>query len=129
MKIGREQTLSRRFRLFGMLSLLLLEVPLATACNLCLSGMEDSALPPKGVAAIGELTSREAADRVFINGNVYTANKNQTWVEAVAIKGGKILAVGATKDVARHIGINTERVDLKGRFMMPGIHDSHIHTV
>lgn len=84
-------------------------------------------MPPIGLAAISELISR-AADRVFINGNVYTANQNQSWVEAVAIKGGKILAFGATEDVARHIGINAERVDLKGRFMMPGMHPSRMGT-
>lgn len=129
MEIRRELTVSRRIRLFCMLSLLALEVPIATACNLCSSGMEDPALQSKEVAGNGAMTSWEEADRVFTNGKVYTANKNQPWVEAVAMKGGKILAVGETKNIARHIGIKTERVDLQGRFMMPGIHDSHIHTV
>jgi len=67
------------------------------------------------------------ADTVYKNGKIYTVNKAQPWVEAVAIKDGKFLVVGLNADVAAVSGKSTEVIDLEGRFAMPGIGDTHIH--
>lgn len=68
-----------------------------------------------------------AADAVYTNARIYTVDAGNSWAEAMAIKGGKIVAVGAAADIAAHIGDSTEVNDLQGRMVMPGIHDTHIH--
>jgi len=71
--------------------------------------------------------SGNTADIVYTNGKFYTVNENQPWAEAVAIKGGKFLAVGSKADVEAVIGDFTAVIDLDGKFAMPGIHDLHLH--
>jgi predicted amidohydrolase YtcJ len=67
------------------------------------------------------------ADSVYTNCVIITVNDAQPSAEAVAVKDGKILAVGARDDVMRHQGPSTEVVDLKGRTMVPGFVDGHSH--
>ncbi|MEH6548349.1 MAG: amidohydrolase [Pseudomonadales bacterium] len=67
------------------------------------------------------------ADKVYTNGNIYTVNDAQPWVEAVAMKDGKFITVGSSAEVAAVTGEATELVDLAGAFAMPGIGDTHIH--
>ena len=69
----------------------------------------------------------QTADSVYINGKIYTVNEDDPWVEAVAIKDGKFIAVGSADDIAAVTGNGTDVVDLAGAFAMPGIGDSHIH--
>ncbi len=69
----------------------------------------------------------EHADTVYTNGKIYTVNEAQPWAEAVAIKDGKIFAVGSVGDVTAVTGAGTEVVDLKGKFVMPGVVDLHTH--
>jgi predicted amidohydrolase YtcJ len=67
------------------------------------------------------------ADLVLRNANVYTANEKQPRAQAVAIKGDKIVFVGANGEVARFTGPATKVVDLKGATVLPGFTDSHMH--
>ncbi len=67
------------------------------------------------------------ADLAFVNGPVYTVDAARTWARAVAVKGGRILAVGSDADVRGHIGSHTDVVDLAGRMLLPGFQDAHIH--
>ena len=64
----------------------------------------DSAAPqPENEAADDEdkqAASDVIADTVYTNGKIYTVNEAQPWVDAVAIKDGKFIAVGSTDDVA-----------------------------
>ncbi|MFA9474661.1 MAG: amidohydrolase [Filomicrobium sp.] len=69
------------------------------------------------------------ADYAFINGKIYTMNANQPWAEAVAIAGNKITYVGDASGLKREIGYDTEVVDLRGKMMLPGFVDGHIHAV
>lgn len=69
------------------------------------------------------------ADAVYRNGRIYTVDANRSWAEAIAISGGRISYVGSNDGVAAHIGSNTEVVDLKGRMVLPGIQDVHIHPI
>jgi predicted amidohydrolase YtcJ len=64
------------------------------------------------------------ADLVLYNGNVLTADKNFTVAEAVAVRDGKILAVGSNKEIGQLAGPTTQRVDLRGRSVTPGFIDS-----
>ncbi len=69
----------------------------------------------------------EVADTIYTNGRIYTVNEAEPWVEAVAIADGKFLVVGSNADVEAVTGEGTEVVDLGGRFVMPGLHDLHLH--
>src|SRR5262249_33585089 len=72
-------------------------------------------------------STEAAADTVYINGEIITVNDAQPSAEAVAVKDGKIVAVGARDDVSRYEGPSTKVVDLKGRTMIPGFVDGHSH--
>jgi predicted amidohydrolase YtcJ len=69
------------------------------------------------------------AERVFVNGAVYTVDRDHSWAEAVAIADGRIAYVGDAAGVQRWIGGATEVVDLGGAMLLPGFHDSHIHLL
>src|SRR5262250_2463821 len=96
-------------------------------------------LPPKGGTtnrfsaggimnnARPEDSTEAVADTIYTNGEVITVNDAQPSAEAVAVKDGKILAVGARDEVMRRQGPSTEVVDLKGRTMVPGFVDGHSH--
>jgi len=79
------------------------------------------------VVSCGPAAKKEMADIVFLNGVVWTVNPEQPRAEAVAIKGEKIIAVGSSPDLQKLIGEETEVIDLKGRFLLPGFIDSHTH--
>ncbi len=70
----------------------------------------------------------ETADAVYYNGTILTINDAQPVVEAVAVKDGKILDVGAEDKVLKTVDGNTKKIDLDGRTMLPGFVDSHGHT-
>lgn len=77
--------------------------------------------------ACSEPQSR-AADRVFLNGAVYTVDEDRSWAEAIAISDGEIVFVGSDVDAKAFIGMNTDVVDLEGKMLMPGFHDGHTHV-
>ena len=68
-----------------------------------------------------------APDLVLIHGNVLTVDASDSIAQALAIKSGKIIAVGSDKDISRLIGENTRVLDLHGRTATPGLIDSHGH--
>ncbi|NGX17183.1 amidohydrolase family protein [Wenzhouxiangella sp. XN24] len=70
----------------------------------------------------------ETADRIWTGGTILTMNDAAMRAEAVAVKDGRILAVGAADMVMAHRGEGTEVVDLEGRAMVPGFVDSHGHV-
>jgi hypothetical protein len=69
----------------------------------------------------------EPADLAFRNGQVYTANARQARVQAVAVKGNRIVYVGNNGGLRRFVGPNTRVVDLRGATMVPGLSDAHMH--
>jgi predicted amidohydrolase YtcJ len=66
-------------------------------------------------------------DLIILNGKVITVDKDFSIAEAIAVKDGKIVAVGKTNDIRKLIGESTEVLDLKGETMLPGINDAHAH--
>lgn len=67
------------------------------------------------------------ADTIFLNGVIYTADANDTTVKALAIRDGKILALGGGSEIEIYIGSGTEVTDLAGKMVLPGMIDSHLH--
>ncbi len=65
----------------------------------------------------------------FINGKIYTVNKNQPMAQAVLIRENKIIFVGSSDEVKRMITGDTRIIDLKGRLMLPGFIDDHVHFI
>lgn len=71
----------------------------------------------------------DGVDMVLRNGVVYTVNPEQPTAEAIAIDNGLIVFVGSNSDVEAFIGSDTQVENLNGKFVMPGIHDVHIHPL
>jgi predicted amidohydrolase YtcJ len=71
--------------------------------------------------------SDSPADLVLTNGKVVTVDKKVPEARAVAVRSGRIVAVGSEKEVGRLIGKSTKVIDLKGALAIPGIIDSHGH--
>ena len=69
------------------------------------------------------------ADRVYRNGVIFTSDARNTTAEALAIRDGRIVYVGTNQGVAPFVGPSTTSVDLKGRFLMPGLVDGHMHPL
>ena len=69
------------------------------------------------------------ADHLFVGGEVVTVNPNDDVAEAVAVGGGRILAVGTTEEILRLRGPGTKVVELGGRTLLPGFIDSHLHML
>ncbi len=88
-------------------------------------------------AALGALAgcsapppAEEVADAIYLGGDVITMNSAQPATEAIAVKDGKILAVGARAAiVSAHKGKATRVVDLAGKTLLPGFIDPHSHYI
>ena len=87
-----------------------------------------------GVWVLTAASSPFAADApdstmLFYNAHVFTAEPNAPYAEAVAIRGDRIVAAGTLESVERTAGQGARRVDLGGRFLMPGMLDAHAHPI
>lgn len=67
------------------------------------------------------------ADVVYTNGTIYTVDKRFRQASAMAVKGDRFLAVGSYGQVRKHIGRHTTVIDLKGKVVIPGLIESHLH--
>jgi hypothetical protein len=67
------------------------------------------------------------ADVVFKNGSVYTNRDGAPRAEAIAVKDGRIVLVGSNLDIAPYEHVAARVVDLKGRTVVPGLVDAHVH--
>jgi predicted amidohydrolase YtcJ len=82
-----------------------------------------------------DVSSKSVPDLIFFNGVIYTgagmAEDRPQTVEAIAIGGGKVMAVGTTREITRLAGSHTELHDLNtgstGNFIFPGFNDAHTH--
>ncbi len=83
-------------------------------------------LLPLLVATAADVGAQEA-DRVYLNGNIYTVDEAFSTASAFAIKDGRFVYVGDDAGVRAHIGPRTSVFDLQGRTVIPGLHDAHVH--
>jgi len=87
-------------------------------------GQREAAAP-----AVPPVAANPAADLVLRNGAVYTVDAVRSWAEAVAVKDGKIVFVGRDAELGERVGPSTQVLDLKGRMVIPGMQDAHIHPI
>lgn len=78
-------------------------------------------------AARAQEAAKPAADTIIHHGKVYTLNTFKPWSEAVAVRGGKIIAVGTDYEIEKLRGEGTRVIDAAGRLVLPGFVDCHIH--
>ena len=70
-----------------------------------------------------------AADLLLFNGRLHTLDSARPSATAVAVSDGKFTAVGSEDDVRPYIGSGTRRIDLRGRTVLPGLIDNHLHLI
>ena len=68
-------------------------------------------------------------DTVLLNGKILTVDRTSSTREALAIRDGRITAVGTTADIRRLAASTTRVIDLQGRTVIPGLIDSHMHAI
>ena len=77
----------------------------------------------------GALFAHAQADLVLHNGKIVTVDERFTIAQAIAIQGEHIVAVGSNDAVLKTTGVAARRIDLKGRTVIPGLIDSHMHAI
>ena len=97
-----------------------LTVILALCISGCGNGQSDS-------VAVEASSGAEPADLVLIGGEIATVDPELGRVEALAVDGYRIAAVGSNSEISAYIGPDTEVVELDGRFVMPGFIEGHGH--
>ncbi|MFC2169304.1 amidohydrolase [Acidobacteriota bacterium] len=71
--------------------------------------------------------TQEKADFVLKNGKVFTVSEKNPEVQAVAVKQGKIFAVGTNENIEKFIGPSTQTLDVQGKLVLPGFNEAHCH--
>ena len=72
-------------------------------------------------------TPQQHADRIFVNGKIWTGDDARPQAQAFAVSGDKILAVGSNEEVRALAAPDSAVIDLHGRLVVPGFQDSHLH--
>ncbi len=68
-------------------------------------------------------------DLILSNGKIVTVDERFTIAQAVAVRGDRVVAVGSSQDISRLAGPATRRIDLRGRTVLPGLIDNHMHLL
>jgi predicted amidohydrolase YtcJ len=71
----------------------------------------------------------DTADLIFFNGKITTLDRQNPEAEALAIRDGRFMGAGRAQDIMRFAGPSTQQIDLKGRRVIPGLIDSHMHII
>ena len=79
------------------------------------------------ILAPAACSAAQEADRVYVNGNIYTVDEEFSTASAVAVKDGQFIYVGDDAGVKDFIGPLTFVSDLEGKTVIPGLHDAHVH--
>jgi predicted amidohydrolase YtcJ len=82
-----------------------------------------------GTVSAQQSTRIAPADILIVHAKIYTLDPQKPWAEAVAIRKGKIIAIGREEEVERFRGIGTKRIDAGGKLVLPGFTDCHVHIM
>ena len=86
-----------------------------------------AALAATGLAGAACRGGTGMADRILVNGKIWTGDSGRPEVEAVAFLDDKVVALGTTAEIRRTAASSAEVIDLGGRRALPGFIDSHVH--
>jgi len=95
--------------------------PVITAAAVALA----AAAPPMNAQA--PAAPGAAADMILLNGKIFVGDSAATTVQAIAVRGGRIVVAGRNDQVQRVAGEGTRVIDLHGQFVTPGFNDAHVH--
>ena len=73
--------------------------------------------------------ARSESRQLWLNGDIYTVNKEQPWAQAMVIEKGQLIFVGAEAEAKTWVNENTQIHDLQGKTVLPGLHDVHLHPL
>jgi predicted amidohydrolase YtcJ len=90
-------------------------------------GLVVLAMSVPGILPAAARQGGDARVSVLVNGRLWTGVADAPWAEAVAVRGGRIVAVGSEADVLAAAGPDADRLDLNGAFVTPGFIDGHTH--
>jgi len=82
-----------------------------------------------GTGCTSPATADAAAELILMNAHVFTVDDTRPWAEAVAIRDGRIIAVGNDDEILEFTGDSTIVIDLEGKMVLPGFQDAHIHPL
>jgi len=83
----------------------------------------------EGLSSNTSTSPNKNTRQLWLNGDIYTVNKAQPWAEAMVIEKGQLLFVGAESEAKTWVNENTQIHDLKGKTVLPGLHDVHLHPL
>ncbi|UCF39601.1 MAG: amidohydrolase [Gemmatimonadota bacterium] len=91
--------------------------------------MKRFALLLLGLIVAPALRAQQPADLIVTNARIYTVDENRPLGEAMAVRDGRIVFVGSARGAETYAGSRTERLDLDGKTVIPGMVDAHVHLM
>ena len=86
-------------------------------------------IAPATLPFANERDAPRSADTVLVDGKIITVDGQGTIAEALAVRDGKILALGTTAEIKKLAGDKTKTIDLAGKTVIPGIIETHCHAI
>lgn len=83
-----------------------------------------------GAIVLGSMSAcsnREPVDLVLTGAAIYTLDPAHPWAEAMAVRAGRIVAIGSDEEIREHYSAHAH--DLDGAMVLPGFHDAHVHPI
>ncbi len=78
---------------------------------------------------IANVLKAQGPDLILTNGKIFTSDSSQLYVEALAIKNGRIIAIGTTIIIEKMANKDTKKINLEGKLVLPGFNDAHNHLL
>jgi predicted amidohydrolase YtcJ len=100
-----------------------------TLIAVALAGAVSLLTAQQPASAQGSGAAGSPADVIISNGKIITVDERFTIAQAVAVRGDRIVAVGSDAEIAKWAGPATRRIDLRGRAVIPGLIDNHMHLL
>jgi predicted amidohydrolase YtcJ len=104
------------------LNRMLLQIVLAAALALSLTALNTNSADPESTAK----TPTATPDILYVDADIYT-QAMPARAQAMAVREGRVIAIGSNDDIRKLKGSHTQVVDLGGHFVMPGFNDAHLH--
>ncbi|WBX76664.1 amidohydrolase [Tenacibaculum ovolyticum] len=71
----------------------------------------------------------KSTQKMYFNGKIFTVNDKQPWAEAIIVDKNKIVFVGSNIEADKRVEAAADKIDLKGKVVLPGFHDVHMHPM